>query len=119
MTNDKWEMRNDKWETRNDKSEKRNDNENEQFKKNNIVKDTNIKELIEEPKEIKSPNWIDKNKFGKILAIIDSNKFNHKNKIGEFKYINIKDLVNNIKNNTISEISAKKHVARIYGKCWW
>ena len=28
-------------------------NVNEQFKKNNIVKDANIKELIEEPKEIK------------------------------------------------------------------
>ena len=80
-------------------------NENEQFKKNNIVKDANIKE---EPKEIKSPNWIDKNKFKEILAIIDSNKFNYKNKIGEFKYTDIKDLVNNIKNNTISEINAKK-----------
>ena len=80
-------------------------NENEQFKKNNIVKDANIKE---EPKEIKSPNWIDKNKFKEILAIIDSNKFNYKNKIGEFKYIDIKDLVNNIRNNTISEIPAKK-----------
>ena len=78
------------------------------FKKNNIVKDANIKELIEEPKEIKSPNWIDKNKFKEILAIIDSNKFNYKNKIGEFKYIDIKDLVDNIKNNTISEIPAKK-----------
>ena len=33
------------------------------FKKNNIVKDANIKELIEEPKEIKSSNWFDKNKF--------------------------------------------------------
>ena len=44
----------------------------------------------------------------KILAIIDSNKFNHKNKIGKCKYIDIKDLVNNIRNNTISEISAKK-----------
>ena len=80
-------------------------NENEQFKKNNIVKDANIKE---EPKEIKSPNWIDKNKFKEILAIIDSNKFNYKNKIGEFKYINIKDLVNNIRNSTISEIAARK-----------
>ena len=30
------------------------------------------------------------------------------NQIGEFKYINIRDLVNNIKNNTISEIDAKK-----------
>ena len=41
-----------------------------------------------------------------MLAIIDSKKFNYKNKIGEFKYIDIKDLVNNIRNNTISEISA-------------
>ena len=54
------------------------------------------------------PYWFDKNKFKKMLAIIDSNKFNYKNKIGEFKYIDIKDLVNNIRNNTISEISAKK-----------
>ena len=40
-------------------------NVNEQFKKNNIVKDANIKELTEEPKEIKSRNWIDKYKFEK------------------------------------------------------
>ena len=53
-------------------------------------------------------NWFDRNKFEKILAIIDSNKFNYKNKIGEFKYTDIKDLVNNIRNNTISEIDAKK-----------
>ena len=43
-----------------------------------------------------------------MLAIIDSNKFNHKNKIGEFKYIDIKDFVNNIRNNAINEIFAKK-----------
>ena len=42
------------------------------------------------------------------IAIIDSKRFNYKNKISEFKYINIKDLVNNIRNNKISEISAKK-----------
>ena len=101
MRNDKSEMRNDKWEMINDKWEWT-------IKKNNIVKDTNIKKLIEEPKEIKNPDWIDKNKFEKILAIIDSNKFNYKNEIDEFKYINIRDLVNNIRNNTISEISAKK-----------
>ena len=93
--------------------------ENEQLRKNNVVKNAKIKELIEKLKEIKSPkedknttdyypNWFDRNKFEKILAIIDSNKFNYKNKIGEFKYIDIKDLVNNIRNNTISEISAKK-----------
>ena len=74
--------------------------ENKQFGKNKTIK--------EEQKEIKSPNWLDKNKFKEILAIIDSNEFNYKNKIGEFKYIDIKDLVNNIKNNTISEIDAKK-----------
>ena len=93
--------------------------ENEQLRKNNVVKDAEIKESIEKPKEIKSleedknttdsyPNWFDKNKFRKILAIIDSNKFNYKNKIGKFKYIGIKDLVNNIKNNANSEISANK-----------
>ena len=43
-----------------------------------------------------------------ILAIIDSNKFNYRNKIGKFKYIGIRDLVNNIRNNTISELCAKK-----------
>ena len=46
--------------------------------------------------------------FKKILAIIDSNRFNYKNEIGEFKHIDIKDLVNNIRNNTINEINAKK-----------
>ena len=53
-------------------------------------------------------NWFDKNSFKKILVIIDSNKFGYRNKIGEFKYTGIKDLVNNIKNNRISEISAKE-----------
>ena len=77
-------------------------NENKQFEKNKIIK--------EEPKEIKSPNWIDKNKFKEILVIIDSNEFNYKNKIDEFKYTDIKDLVNNIKDNTIGEIDAKNHL---------
>ena len=67
-----------------------------------------MKELIEETKETKILNWLDKNKLRKNLTIIGSNKFGHKNKIGEFKYIDIKDLVNNIKNNTISETDAKK-----------
>ena len=39
-----------------------------------------------------------------MLAITDSNKFNCKHKIGKFKYIDIKDVVNDIRNNTISEI---------------
>ena len=53
---------------------------------------------------------MDKNKFKEILTIIDSNKFGHKNKIGESKYIDIKDLVNNVKDNTISEIDAIKRL---------
>ena len=77
------------------------------MKKNKIIK--------EEPKEIKSSNCIDKNKFKEILAIIDNNEFNYKNKIGEFKYTDIKDLVNNIKNNTISEINAKKDLNTLNG----
>ena len=44
----------------------------------------------------------------KFLTISGSNKFGYKDKIGEFKYTDIKDLVNNIKNNTNSEIDAKK-----------
>ena len=54
------------------------------------------------------PNWFNKNKFKNFLAIIDSNKFNYKHKISEFKYFEIKDSVNNIKNNRISEIFPKK-----------
>ena len=122
----KWELRNENEKLRKEEKEKlrKEENEqlrkeNEQLRKSNVVKDAEIKESIEKPKEIKSleedknttdsyPNWFDKNKFKNILAIIDSNKFNYKNKIGEFKYIDIKDLVNNIRNNTISEIPAKK-----------
>ena len=48
-----------------------------------------------------------------ILAIIDSNKFNYRDKIGKCKYIDIRDLVNNITNNTISELSAKKKFKHI------
>ena len=49
---------------------------NEKLRKNNIVKDADIEESIQKPKEIKSPkedknmtdyypNWFDKNKFKK------------------------------------------------------
>ena len=51
--NEKLDTRNEKLETRNEKLEIK--NENNHFEKNKITK--------EEPKEIKSPNWIDKKKF--------------------------------------------------------
>ena len=53
---------------------------------------------------------MDKIKFKEILTFIDSNKLGYKNNIDEFKYTDIKDLVNNMKNNTISEIDAKKRL---------
>ena len=88
--------------------------ENEQLRKNNVVT-FSIKRPIEikSPKEDKNtadyyPNWFDRNKFEKILAIIDSNKFTYRNKIAEFEYVGIRDFLNNIRNNTISEISARK-----------
>ena len=56
---------------------------------------------------------MDKNKFKEILTIIESNRFGHKNKIGDFKYIDMKDLINNIKDNTISEIDAKKRLTTL------
>ena len=44
-----------------EENKKLNVNENENGDENEIVKDSNIKELIEKTKEIKSPNWLDKN----------------------------------------------------------
>ena len=86
------------------------------IKKNNVVEDTTIKELtkiksLEEDKNATNfSNWFDKNKFKNILAIINSNIFNNRGKIGEFKCIDIKELINKIRNNTISEISVKKNL---------
>ena len=75
--------------------------------KNQQKKQKEIKSLEEDKNTTDSyPSWFDKNKFKNILAIIDSNKFNYRHKIGEFKYTGIKDLVNNIKNNIISKIFA-------------
>ena len=44
----------------------------------------------------------------KILATIKINKFSYKNKIGKLKFNDINNLINNIKNNTISEAFAKR-----------
>ena len=70
----------------------------------------------EESMETKSPedknttDWYDKSKFKKISAIVISNKFNHKTRIGKFKYNDIRDLVDNINKNTISEKLARKNL---------
>ena len=71
------------------------------------------KELIEtiSPKNNENTtNWYNKNKFNEILTTIDSNNFNHKNIIGKFKFNDINNLINNIKNNTISETDINKKI---------
>ena len=64
--------------------------ENEQLRRNSI--DVKIKESIEKPIEIKSleedentTDCFDRNTFKEDLAIIKSNKFNYRNKIGELE----------------------------------
>ena len=55
-------------------------------------------------------SWYDTNKFNEILATIDNNNFNHKNKIGKLKFNDINDFINDIKGNTISETDTKKKI---------
>ena len=55
-------------------------------------------------------DWYDKNKSSKILTTIDNNNFYHKNKIGKLTFNDINNLINNIKNNTISEADTKKEI---------
>ena len=55
-------------------------------------------------------SWYDTDKFNKILATIDNNNFNHKKQIGKVKFNDINGLINNIKNNTISESDTKKKI---------
>ena len=70
--------------------------------------DEELIEAISPKNDESTADWYDKNKFEKILTTIDSNKFNHKNKIGKLKFKDINNLINNIKNNTISEADAKQ-----------
>ena len=78
---------------------------------NESDKETSDQESIEtiSPKNDESTtDWYNKNKFNKILTTIHSKNFNHRNKIGKLKFKDINNLINNIKNNTISEALAKQ-----------
>ena len=55
-------------------------------------------------------SWYDTDKFNEILATIDNNNFNHKNKIAKLKFNDINNLINGIKGNTISEADTKKKI---------
>ena len=77
--------------------------------------DEELDEMFKEITKIKKPNkdesttdWYDKNKFKKILGAIDRNGFNHKNKIGKLRFNDNINLINDIKNSTISEALAKQ-----------
>ena len=76
---------------------------------NKETSDEELIEIINPKKDEDTTDWYDKNKFKKILTTIDSNNFNHKNKIGKLKFNDINNLVNNIKNNTISEALARRN----------
>ena len=65
-------------------------------------------EIISPKKDENTNNWYDTNNFEIILTTIDRNNFNHKNKIGILKFNGINNLINKIKNNTISEALAKQ-----------
>ena len=67
-------------------------------------------ELTNEKVNSNITSWYDTNKFDKILATIDNNNFNHKNKIGKLKLNDISDLINSIKGNSISEADTKKEI---------
>ena len=77
--------------------------------------DEELIEMISPKNDESTTDWYDKNKFNKILTNIDSNKFNHKNKIGKLKFNDINNLVNNIKNNVISEAHAKQKLNALNG----
>ena len=74
-----------------------------------LINERDIKPINKEVNS-NSTSWYDTDKFNKILATIDNNNFNHKNKIGKLKFIDINDLINSIKGNIISEADTKRNI---------
>ena len=75
--------------------------------------DKELTEIISPKNDESTTDWYNKNKFNKIVTTIDSNNFNHKNKIGKLKFNSINNLVNNnntISDNTISEAHAEQRL---------
>ena len=89
------------------KSNKESDNEpNKEWEEESIE---DLKETFDLNNK-SAENWYGMNKFKKILSTIDSNKFNHKNEIGQFEFNDINNLISNIRNNTISDANAKRKI---------
>ena len=70
--------------------------------------DEELIEIISPKNDESTKHWYDTNKFKIILTTIDSNNFNHKNKIGKLKFNDINNLINNIKDNKKAEIKNKR-----------
>ena len=66
--------------------------------------------LINKTVNSNTTSWYDTGKFNEILATIDNNNFNHKNKIGKLKFNDINNLINGIKGNAISEADTKNKI---------
>ena len=77
-------------------------------KESNKESNKELKETISPKNDENTTNWYDKNKFNEILTTTDSNNFNHKNRIGKLRFNDINNLINYVKNNTVSEANAKK-----------
>ena len=72
------------------------ESDNESIEKINKESEEEFIEDLKEPFSVNNKsttNWYDKNEFNKILTTIDSNNFNHKNKIGKLKFNGINKLI--------------------------
>ena len=76
-------------------------------KESNRESNKGLIETISPKNDENTTNWYHESKFNKIITTIDSNNFNHKNKTGKFKFNDFNNLINNIKNNIISEANAR------------
>ena len=82
----------------------------ESNKESNKQSNQELIETISLKNDENTTNWYDRNKFNEILTTIDSNNFTHKNKISKLKFNDINNLINDIKNSTISEANVKKKI---------
>ena len=101
------------------KSDNESDNESIKESDNESIKEIDKESKEKSIKDFKettgfnnknTTNWYDKSKFSKILTTIDNNDFNHTSKIVKLKFNDINELINNIKNNTISKADTKKKI---------
>ena len=93
-----------------DESEELFEELNKEFGKesNKESSDEDLMEIRNPKKEEDTTDWYNRNKFKKIFTAIDSNGFNHKSKIDKLRFNDINNLINDIKDNTISEALAKQ-----------